>query len=150
MGTAAGHAGAMVLEGPGLRTLTEQECRALLADAPVGRVAVNISALPAVLPVPMSLWRDELVIRSLPGTRLAAALRNSVVAVEADHYAPDGSEGWCVLVRGRARVVTDAAARAEIDALPFGPWPLHLPYDPIAVELAIVSGRELSFPRVES
>jgi nitroimidazol reductase NimA-like FMN-containing flavoprotein (pyridoxamine 5'-phosphate oxidase superfamily) len=72
----------------------------LLVTAPVGRIAVTIGALPAILPVNFALVGAHIVIRTVPGTKLDAAIRRAIVAFEVDSYAADGSSGWSVLIQG--------------------------------------------------
>jgi uncharacterized protein len=57
----------------GLDLLSEQECRWLLGQAHVGRVAVGAGALPAVFPVNYALVGDEILFFTGEGTKLRAA-----------------------------------------------------------------------------
>jgi len=103
--------------------LGPDECLALLASVPVGRVGVTIDALPAVLPVNFVMWYGSILFRTVPGTKLDAAAAGAVVAFEADAYGTaDAPGGWSVLVRGIAREVTDAAELAEVGSLPLDSW----------------------------
>jgi nitroimidazol reductase NimA-like FMN-containing flavoprotein (pyridoxamine 5'-phosphate oxidase superfamily) len=87
----------------GLSRLDREQCMALLAGASFGRVGVSVDALPAILPVKIALLDDGVVFRTVPGTKLAYAARNAVLAVEADEYDSETGGGWSVLVRGVAR-----------------------------------------------
>jgi nitroimidazol reductase NimA-like FMN-containing flavoprotein (pyridoxamine 5'-phosphate oxidase superfamily) len=99
-----------------LEILDRGECLRLLATVPVGRIGVSIGALPAILPVNFALVGASIVIRTVPGSKLDAAMRRAVVAFEADSYAPDGSWGWSVLVQGVCSEVADADERAALAA----------------------------------
>ena len=81
---------------------------ALLSTASVGRIGVNIDALPTVLPVNFALFNGSVVFRTAPGTKLHFATRDAVVAFQADHYGSVREPtGWSVLVRGVAQTLTD-------------------------------------------
>src|SRR4029077_19144845 len=92
---------------PHLQDLPRHESLALLGGASLGRVAVSGDALPVVLPVFIAMVGDHIVFRTVPGTKLSAAVQGAIVAVEADELDERTGEGWSVLVRGIAREVTD-------------------------------------------
>lgn len=94
----------------------------LLAGASFGRVGVSVDALPAILPVTITLIDDDVVFRTVPGTKFAYAARNAVLAVEVDQYDPDRGEGWSVLVRGVATQLHDVAEVARARARLDGSW----------------------------
>jgi Pyridoxamine 5'-phosphate oxidase len=81
--------------------IPEQECWALLATTSVGRVALSIGALPAILPVQYHLDGRTLAVclghRKLPGRAL-----NTVIAFAADAIDPNTRSGWSVQVQGRS------------------------------------------------
>jgi nitroimidazol reductase NimA-like FMN-containing flavoprotein (pyridoxamine 5'-phosphate oxidase superfamily) len=103
----------------GLARLNREQCMALLAGSSFGRVGVSVDALPAILPVTIALIDGDVVFRTVPGTKLAYAARNAVLAVEADEYDPATGAGWSVLVRGVARQLEDdreiALARTNLE-----------------------------------
>ena len=127
---------------PRLDTLTREECLALLGTVSVGRLGVSIDALPAILPVNFVLHGDAVVLRSVPGTKLDAALKQRVVAFEADSYSEDGTQAWSVLVRGVASAVTAETQLAELRALPLHAWAFPDGADHfVAIATTMVSGR---------
>jgi nitroimidazol reductase NimA-like FMN-containing flavoprotein (pyridoxamine 5'-phosphate oxidase superfamily) len=103
----------------GLARLNREECLALLARSSFGRVGVSVDALPAILPVTITLIDDAVIFRTVPGTKLAYAARNAVLAIEADDYDPAAGRGWSVLVRGVASQLEDPdeidRARSALD-----------------------------------
>jgi uncharacterized protein len=105
-----------------LETLDRDECLKLLTTVPVGRIGVSIGALPAVLPVNFKLVGTNIVIRTVPGTKLDAATTHAVVAFEVDSFAPDGSWGWSVLVQGVSSEVSDPAQLAALSASTVRAW----------------------------
>jgi uncharacterized protein len=133
-----------------LEDLSRRECLDLLATVSVGRLGVSIDALPAVLPVNFVVHNDAIVLRSAPGTKLDAALRQKVVAFEADSWSEDGLRGWSVLVRGVAVEIEEPDLLAAVHALPLHAWPF--PADPqhyVIIATTLVSGRRFdhSTPR---
>lgn len=117
------HKGHMIRGGEEVfRELGYDECLSLLAQVPVGRVAITVHALPVVLPVNYALMGHDIVFKTSAGTKLAAATAGSVVAFEADNYEEAGPSGWSVLVQGRAEEITDpaelsAAKSLQLDSL---------------------------------
>ena len=92
--------------------LSTSECHDYLSQHRLGRVGVSIGALPVILPV-LYLFRDGSIwFFTEDGTKLNAAVTNSVVAFEVDHLDEDG--GWSVLVIGRCQPERDPGV---IDAL---------------------------------
>src|SRR6516225_4056707 len=89
--------------GGGDDLIPQEECWELLASASVGRVALSIHALPAILPVQYYLDGRKLAVclghRELPERSL-----NAVVAFAADAIDPIGRSGWSVQVQGRSLV----------------------------------------------
>ena len=126
-----------------LEELDRDECLRLLAVAPVGRVGITIGALPAILPVNFALVGPHIVVRTVPGTKLDSAMRRAVVAFEVDSYAPDGSSGWSVLVRGHCAEVTEATERVALAASPLRPWAFGEGVADrfLRIDLSFVSGR---------
>lgn len=63
-------------------------------------------ALPIILPVCYVCADDAITFRTGAGTELSAAVSGDVLAFQADAYDGDADEGWCVLVIGRATILT--------------------------------------------
>ncbi|MGR3937546.1 helix-turn-helix domain-containing protein [Streptomyces sp. BRA346] len=106
-----------------LLELSPWECRERLATHGVGRVSVSTAPGPAIVPVNYSVVDDTVVFRTAPDATPAAAA-GAEVAFEVDHIDEALSEGWSVLVVGRARRVTDPAAVRRLDDAAYTPpWP---------------------------
>ena len=97
-------------------TLSAAECVALLAPSGVGRVAISLDALPAVIPVRYRWTPDALVLASPTHLRHASGLTNAVVTLEVDSLADDG-EGWAVNVTGRASLASPGEHRLPVEAI---------------------------------
>lgn len=91
------------------RTLSGDECRDLLARAGVGRVAFTDRAMPAIASVDVRLGSQGVLLTVPVGSRLATALRDTVVALQVD----DPPTGWCVTVTGQVRLL----ATTDVDVV---------------------------------
>ncbi|MGY0056396.1 pyridoxamine 5'-phosphate oxidase family protein [Streptomyces sp. LZ34] len=131
--------------GPGRKTdhpdlveLGPEECRHLLSTHEVGRISVSTSWGPAIVPVDYRVVDDAVVFRTAPDASPAAAA-GSQVAFEVDHIDETLSEGWSVLVVGRARQITEPEAVRRLAGREYHrPWPggsrdLWLSIDPTSV-----------------
>ena len=102
----------MQLDRNGLEVLDREECLRLLASATLGRIGFTSRALPSVLPVNFHLDdRNRILVHTARGSRLDAALKDSVVAFEADELDPMGQRGWSVAVTGVAGPTGGSAAK---------------------------------------
>ena len=129
--------------GEAFESLTEAECRMLLATQSFGRVGLTSGGLPVILPVRYSFCDDAVTFRTGAGTKLRAAESGDVLAFEVDAYDHDTNEGWSVLVLGRARVLTtehDGDARSAIDPPEPGEPRNHY----VRVHCEMISGRRLT------
>lgn len=86
------------------------ECLALLASRPYGRLAYLDAGAPTIVPVNHLVDGSTVVIRSLEGGKLGAAIFERAVAFELDDLDLTTRTGWSVVVRGRAEVVEDEDA----------------------------------------
>lgn len=110
-----------MLVDQGLEILSESCCRDLLHRETVGRVAVSVSALPAIFPVNYRMVDGDVVFLTSEGLKANAAIAGNVVGFEVDHLDPERQAGWSVLVVGRARLVPGHEREAMGD-LDLRPW----------------------------
>ncbi|HEY6740696.1 MAG TPA: pyridoxamine 5'-phosphate oxidase family protein [Actinopolymorphaceae bacterium] len=90
-----------------VRLDTEESLR-LLGSVPVGRVVFSYEAMPAIRPVNHVVDDGKVLFRTHDGTAIIpTALRQAVVAYEADELDPVGRTGWSVIVTGMAAFVTE-------------------------------------------
>ena len=127
----------------GLELLTEQECRGLLCQARVGRVAVSRGEVPAVFPVNYMVAGEEILFFTAEGIKLRAAAANTTVTFEVDHIDPFGETGWSVLVVGGAQERTEPAVIAGARRAGLRPWVGGDRFHLIAVAMDFVSGRRI-------
>ncbi|MGI9604638.1 MAG: pyridoxamine 5'-phosphate oxidase family protein [Acidimicrobiales bacterium] len=94
--------------------LSEAECWEVLRAAPVGRLAVSVLNKPDIFPVNFSIVEGEIYVNTAPGTKLAAAVSDEIVAFEVDRLDEFGRRGTSVVVRGPA---VEVEALEELMAL---------------------------------
>jgi len=110
------------LVGEGLELLTEQTCWRLLRESDVGRVGVNVAALPAIFPVNYTVIDNTIIFRTAPGSKLTAASQDAVVAFQVDDYDRAERSGWSVLAIGPAQVVHDLDVTFKVLDANLEPW----------------------------
>jgi uncharacterized protein len=109
-------------DGSALQRLSRDGCLTLLASVPVGRIIYTRRALPAVELVTFAFDEGDIVIRTDPGGKLAAATRGAVVAFEADQLDPAGQSGWSVTAIGPSSAVTDPGDLARLQTIGLTSW----------------------------
>jgi nitroimidazol reductase NimA-like FMN-containing flavoprotein (pyridoxamine 5'-phosphate oxidase superfamily) len=129
------------LDSAGCLVLDRAECLRLLSGGGLGRVAINVGALPAIQPVRFALQDDRIVLRVAAGGTLDRATRDAVVAFETDGPATVVGGEWSVTLTGMARQLQDGleAEHAETLALPY--WPAERPHRFVTISTDHLSGR---------
>lgn len=109
----------------GLEVLTHAQSMALLRSRAIGRVAYLDAGSPTVVPVNHLVDGSCIVMRTLAGGKLDAALIGHPVAFQLDDHDPARGTGWSVLVRGRADLLEDedrvARYEQELESWAVGP-----------------------------
>ncbi|GAA1073729.1 helix-turn-helix domain-containing protein [Nocardiopsis composta] len=115
---------ATALPRPALRTLTRRECEDLISPGGVGRIAFNPhdGGPPTVLPVNYTVVQGDVVFRT-GSTGVIAAHLPGRVAFEVDRIDDAMSQGWSVLITGRALPARGGNEIARLRRLsPVRPW----------------------------
>jgi nitroimidazol reductase NimA-like FMN-containing flavoprotein (pyridoxamine 5'-phosphate oxidase superfamily) len=131
---------------PRIEELADTECRALLADRHLGRLALVDARGPVILPVNYVVDRDAPVFRTDPGTKLDAAAEGATVAFEVDAADEATRTGWSVVVRGSLGEVTDPGDLERLRALPLYPWAPGDKARYLRVQPVSVTGRRIRIP----
>jgi nitroimidazol reductase NimA-like FMN-containing flavoprotein (pyridoxamine 5'-phosphate oxidase superfamily) len=108
--------------GTGIADLTADACWALLRASQVGRLAVIADGLPEIFPVNFVVDHGTVVIRTAPGTKLAAVARGPQVAFEVDGYDAEAGEAWSVVLKGGVTLREGMQEMVDTVALPLFPW----------------------------
>ncbi|MFG2288205.1 helix-turn-helix domain-containing protein [Streptomyces sp. NPDC048595] len=128
---------------PEVRVLSAAECRERLSTHGVGRVAVTSDDAPAVFPVNYTVAGELIAYRAAPQAGPAAAAGQEV-ALEVDHIDEGFSQGWRVLVVGRAHAVTDSYESRRLEEHAHtGPWVGGGRHQWIAIHPTRITGRRI-------
>jgi nitroimidazol reductase NimA-like FMN-containing flavoprotein (pyridoxamine 5'-phosphate oxidase superfamily) len=106
-----------------IQTLTDSECRDLLAHSTFGRLGALVDGYPHIFPINYAVDRGTIAFRTDAGTKLEGARRHKV-SLEVDRLEPGGRAAWSVLVLGTASVLTpeDSAAIRRLEGLAVAPF----------------------------
>ncbi len=128
----------------GLTILTEDECWHRLRSEEIGRVAVSVGSTPDIFPVNYRVHRDEIVIRTEAGTKLAAGTLMSSVAFEVDGFDRERRSGWSVVVKGKGREPVQIEEQMQLDELGLEPWAVARKTRWMVITPIEVTGREIA------
>jgi transcriptional regulator with XRE-family HTH domain len=127
---------------PHLDVLGREECERLLAGGGVGRFVFVSPRGPVALPVNFRFLDGDVLFRTRPKGALAAAA-GTTVSLEVDRIDEPMSEGWSVLVSGRARLVDDPSELERAADLGIEPWPGGHREALMRIETEAISGRRI-------
>jgi nitroimidazol reductase NimA-like FMN-containing flavoprotein (pyridoxamine 5'-phosphate oxidase superfamily) len=133
----------MSAEGEPLTILPEDESWHLLASMALGRLVTCLAGQPEIFPVNYVVQRKTVLFRTAEGTKLHSAVINNRVAFEADEHGL--SEGWSVIVKGRAQVLTTSAEVQEAERGQLLSWTSMVKRSYVRVFPAEISGRRFRF-----
>lgn len=106
---------------PILEILTEEQCEAHLGVGGIGRVVFTMERGPVAVPVNFEYSEGQIVLST--DMKKAAVLEAlPVVGFEVDRVDDTLSEGWSVLVSGRARLVDDPDELLRLSSLDLEAW----------------------------
>ena len=125
---------------PVLEELTKQQCEAHLAVGGVGRIVYSSNRGPAALPVNFEFTDGEIVF-STNESKAAAVAEQPVVGFEVDRVDESVSEGWSVLVSGRARRIEDPAENQRLSSLDLAAWAGGSRHSLVAIRPVEITGR---------
>jgi nitroimidazol reductase NimA-like FMN-containing flavoprotein (pyridoxamine 5'-phosphate oxidase superfamily) len=129
-----------------MEELDEGECRKLLAERHLGRLAIPDFGGPVIFPVNYVVDEDMVVFRTDPGSKLDAAIERESVAFEVDATDKTSRTGWSVVVRGTLADVTDLAHLKRLRALPLYPWAPGDKTRYVRVRPLSITGRRIRIP----
>ncbi|GAA2048007.1 MULTISPECIES: pyridoxamine 5'-phosphate oxidase family protein [Leifsonia] len=122
-----------------VQELDRAECRELLKQGVLGRLATTVGGEVDIFPVNYYSDGDSILIRTAPGTKLLELTVHSAVAFETDGYTD--TDAWSVVAHGRARQLEQQAEIDEADRAPLQPWVPTLKYRYIHIDVTALSGR---------
>lgn len=100
--------------------LTEAESWKLLSGVSLGRLVTTVSGWTEIFPVNFVVQHHTVLFRTAEGTKLLTAVLNEHVVFEADDH--NVAEGWSVVVRGTARLLSTSTEVEEARRAGLYPW----------------------------
>lgn len=126
-------------DGNPVLELNDEQSWRLLEGTRHGRLVVSVAGEPDIFPVNYVSSNGKLYLRTAPGNKLAQLTINSAVLFEADGILSE--EAWSVILRGKARVLSNSAELAAVEELGLKSWVPTLKDFYVEIEPDSVSGR---------
>ncbi|WP_144205824.1 pyridoxamine 5'-phosphate oxidase family protein [Mycobacterium tilburgii] len=123
--------------------LSEDESWRRLGGVALGRLVTSFAGEPEIFPVNYVVQNRTVLFRTAEGTKLFSAVASNVVVFEADDH--DATEGWSVIVRGRARLLRTAAEIGEAERAELRPWTATVKKHYVRVIPTDITGRHFTF-----
>lgn len=133
----------MSVHGESMTVLSEDESWHLLASMALGRLVTCLEGQPAIFPVNFVVQRRTVLFRTAEGAKLFSAVMNNRVAFEADDH--NVSEGWSVIVKGRALVLNTYAEIQEAERAQLLSWTAPSKRRYVRVIPSVITGRRFRF-----
>jgi uncharacterized protein len=129
-------------QGP-ITVLSDDESWDLLKSAALGRLVTRIGDQLEIFPVNFVTQNGTVLFRTAEGTKLFGTVMNDKVLFEVDDHTV--AEGWSVVIRGTARVLTAADEIHEADRAQLLPWVATEKLRFVRITPNEVSGRRFTF-----
>jgi nitroimidazol reductase NimA-like FMN-containing flavoprotein (pyridoxamine 5'-phosphate oxidase superfamily) len=129
---------------PRLDVMSREECEEHLSSGGVGRFVFASESGPTALPVNFRLLDRDIVFSTRThGVLTAAVTGDRRVGFEVDQIDDAMSEGWSVIISGRARLVDDPGELERIAELGIEPWPGGRREAVLRIQTDTISGRRI-------
>jgi len=132
----------MSAEDP-VTVLDEDESWSLLSSVSLGRLVTILGGPPEIFPVNFVTQRRTVLFRTAQGTKLYSAVMSDRVVFEADDHT--AAEGWSVIVKGRAHLLSANADILDAEEAPLLSWPATLKPHYVRVIALEITGRRFKF-----
>lgn len=123
--------------------LSEDESWDRLESVALGRLVTTFAGEPEIFPVNYVVQGRTVLFRTAEGTKLFSAVASNTVIFEADHHSV--SEGWSVILRGRARLLKTDADIQEAERAELLPWIATRKPHYVRVTPSEITGRHFNF-----
>ncbi|GAA3404384.1 MULTISPECIES: pyridoxamine 5'-phosphate oxidase family protein [Micrococcaceae] len=131
------------VDGQPVLELDDEQSWRLLEGTKHGRLVVSVAGEPDIFPVNYVTANRKIYLRTAPGNKLAQLTINSTVLFETDGILSE--EAWSVVLRGKARVLSNSAELAAVEELGLKTWVPTLKDFYVEIEPTSVSGRHFEF-----
>ncbi|KDE99646.1 pyridoxamine 5'-phosphate oxidase [Mycolicibacterium aromaticivorans JS19b1 = JCM 16368] len=133
----------MTVEQDPIVVLSDHESWDRLKSAALGRLVTQIGDQLEIFPVNFVTQNHTVLFRTAEGTKLFSTVMNEKVLFEVDDHTV--SEGWSVIIRGTARVLTAADDIHEAERAQLLPWVATEKLRFVRITPSEVSGRRFVF-----
>ena len=133
----------MSAEDDPVTVLSEDESWSLLSSVSLGRLVTILGGQPEIFPVNFVTQRRTVLFRTAQGTKLFSTVMSARVAFEADDHTV--AEGWSVIVKGTAHLLTANDDILEAEEASVLPWPATLKPFYVRVIPLEITGRRFRF-----
>jgi uncharacterized protein len=123
--------------------LSEDESWRLLTSVALGRLVTILAGQPEIFPINFVTQRRTLLFRTAQGTKLYSAVMGGQVAFEADDYT--AAEGWSVIVKGKAHLLSAHTDILDAEEAPLLSWPATVKPHYVRVIATEITGRRFKF-----
>jgi uncharacterized protein len=130
-------------DGQPVLELDDEQSWRLLEGTKHGRLVVSVAGEPDIFPVNYVTSDRKIYLRTAPGNKLAQLTINATVLFETDGILSE--EAWSVVLRGKARVLSNSAELAAVEELGLKTWVPTLKDFYVEIEPSSVSGRHFQF-----
>lgn len=110
----------MTTEQDPVTVLDDAEAWRRLSSVALGRLVTSFGGQLEIFPVNYVTQNGTVLFRTAEGTKLFTTVMNEKVLFEADDHTAD--EGWSVIVRGTAKVLSGAEEFREAEKTVLMPW----------------------------
>lgn len=110
----------MAIEQGPISVLDDNEAWNLLSSVALGRLVTSFGGQLEIFPVNFVTQDRTVLFRTAEGTKLFTTVMNEKVLFEADDHSAE--EGWSVILRGTARMLSSAEEIHEADRAGLMPW----------------------------
>ena len=133
----------MAADDDPVTVLSEDESWSLLSTMSLGRLVTILGGRLEIFPVNFVTQRRTVLFRTAQGTKLYSAVMTDQVAFEADDHTV--AEGWSVIIKGRAHLLTANADILDAEEAPLLPWIATLKPHYVRVIAMEITGRRFKF-----
>lgn len=122
-----------------VRDLGRDECRELLRQGTLGRLATAAGGEPDIFPVNYFSDGESVLLRTAPGTKLLELTVHDAVAFEIDGF--DDVEAWSIVLHGHARQLESRTEIDDAERAPLRPWIPTLKYRFVRITAERITGK---------
>ncbi len=133
----------MTIDTDPVTLLDYDESWQLISAMSLGRLVTVAAGRPEIFPVNFVVQRHTVLFRTAEGTKLFTAAANDQVLFEADDH--NVADGWSVVIRGTARVLTTTADIHEAERAGLYPWVATEKLRFVRITPSEISGRRFVF-----